>query len=86
MVIRGQSRGNLGVNLRGIMDLMDIIIAVMSDPAVGWPDQPDVLEVVLGIDNVVFIAIMAARVDPEQSGAHAPSASASPWASGWCCR
>lgn len=44
---------------------MDILITILSDPAV-WVALTTltILEVVLGIDNVVFIAVMAARVGP----------------------
>lgn len=49
------------------MEWMDILIAILTDPAV-WIAliTLTVLEIVLGIDNVVFIAVMAARVGPEQ--------------------
>ncbi len=44
---------------------MDILFTILSDPAV-WVALTTltILEVVLGIDNVVFIAVMAARVGP----------------------
>ena len=49
------------------MELMDILVAILTDPAV-WVAliTLTVLEIVLGIDNVVFIAVMAARVGPEK--------------------
>ena len=48
---------------------MDILLTILMDPAV-WVAliTLTILEVVLGIDNVVFIAVMAARVGPEKEG------------------
>jgi len=44
---------------------MELLLLILSDPAV-WVAliTLTILEVVLGIDNVVFIAVMAARVGP----------------------
>lgn len=46
---------------------MEFLLTILSDPAV-WVALTTltILEVVLGIDNVVFIAVMAARVGPEK--------------------
>ena len=46
---------------------MDIVLTILGDPSV-WVAliTLTILEVVLGIDNVVFIAVMATRVGPEK--------------------
>jgi predicted tellurium resistance membrane protein TerC len=61
---------------------------------VEWLTDPDIwigfltllgLEVVLGIDNVVFISILAGKLPPPSRPEHARSASASPSACVSCC-
>jgi predicted tellurium resistance membrane protein TerC len=43
------------------------------------------LEIVLGIDNIIFISILVGRLPPEQRDAAAGWAWASPWSRGCCC-
>jgi predicted tellurium resistance membrane protein TerC len=42
------------------------------------------LEVVLGIDNIVFLTILVGHLPPESQTRRAASACCSPWARGCC--
>ena len=43
------------------------------------------LEIVLGIDNIIFISILVGRLPPSSATLPGDSASASRWCRGCCC-
>jgi predicted tellurium resistance membrane protein TerC len=61
-------------------------LALLADPH-AWAALVtlSVLEIVLGIDNLVFISVLTARLDGTRRAAPARSASRSPSSSAWSC-
>ena len=65
---------------------MDSIIPLLSDPA-AWAALVTlvILEVVLGIDNLIFISILSNKLPPHQRKRRGGSASRWRWSCGSCC-
>ena len=71
-----------------IEPVMQDLLVLLSDPT-AWLALATlvVMEVVLGVDNLVFVSILSNKLPETRRGARRGSASAWRWSCGWsCCR